>query len=319
MITRKSEDELGTRITVDGGTFTDCIPYGAAPGTTIEIKDLFYNTPARRKFLKTERTESSKIQDIVGKLALSNSHISFKLTIDDRVAIITPGNGNIIDTVAALYGYKTKDDVFSVAYESDSIYIDGVVSKPTLLKSTRLWQTIIVNNRVISDKTIMKAIDNAYHALLPKNGHPPLVVLHITVPADMVDINVHPRKSEVKFSDEKLIFKAVYHGILNALNNPLHERYERESSSYMPGGTIDTNGESTADTHGKSIYDSYQSGMMVRDDMQSAEHIATAVEYDKVFGGRRNKGYEVMRDETSQFVDSLKSHGFTPPPPKVYI
>ena len=314
LITRKSEDELGTRITVDGGTFTDCIPYGAAPGTTIEIKDLFYNTPARRKFLKTERTESSKIQDIVGKLALSNSHISFKLIIDDRVAIITPGNGNIIDTVAALYGYKTKDDVFSVAYESDLIYIDGVVSKPTLLKSTRLWQTIIVNNRVISDKTIMKAIDNAYHALLPKNGHP-LVVLHITVPADMVDINVHPRKSEVKFSDEKLIFKAVYHGILNALNNPLHERYERESSSYMPG-TIDTNGESTVDTHGKSTYDSYQSGMMVRDDMQSAEHIATAVEYDKVFGSRRNKGYEVMRDETSQFVDSLKSHGFTPPPPK---
>ena len=78
----------------------------------------------------------------------------------------------------------------------------------------------------------MKAIDNAYHALLPKNGHP-LVVLNITVPAGMVDINVHPRKSEVKFSDDKIIFKAVYHGILNALNNPLHERYERESSAYM--------------------------------------------------------------------------------------
>ncbi len=150
------------------------------------------------------------------------------------MAIITPGNGNIGDTVAALYGYKTKDDIFTVAYESDSIYIDGVVSKPTLLKSTRIWQTIIVNNRVISDKTIMKAIDNAYHALLPKNGHP-LVVLNITVPAEMVDINVHPRKSEVKFSDDKIIFKAVYHGILNALNNPLHERYERESSSYMNG------------------------------------------------------------------------------------
>ena len=211
LTTRKADSDLGTRITVDGGTFTDCIPYGAAPGTTIEIRDLFYNTPARRKFLKTERTESSKIQDIVGKLALSNPHISFKLIVDDRVAIITPGNGNIGDTVAALYGYKTKDDIFTVAYESDSIYIDGVVSKPTLLKSTRIWQTIIVNNRVISDKTIMKAIDNAYHALLPKNGHP-LVVLNITVPAGMVDINVHPRKSEVKFSDDKIIFKAVYHG-----------------------------------------------------------------------------------------------------------
>lgn len=328
LTTRKADSDLGTRITVDGGTFTDCIPYGAAPGTTIEIKDLFYNTPARRKFLKTERTESSKIQDIVGKLALSNPHISFKLIVDDRVSIITPGNGNIGDTVAALYGYKTKDDIFTVAYESDSIYIDGVVSKPTLLKSTRIWQTIIVNNRVISDKTIMKAIDNAYHALLPKNGHP-LVVLNITVPAGMVDINVHPRKSEVKFSDDKIIFKAVYHGILNALNNPLHERYERESSAYMGiseslskkssnthNTVINQGDENTNMCHGNSTYDSYRTPPIVHDDMQSAEHIATAVDYDKVFGGRRTKGYEVMRGETTQFVESLKTKGFTPPPPK---
>ena len=325
LTTRKADADLGTRITVDGGTFTDCIPYGSAPGTTIEIRDLFYNTPARRKFLKTERTESSKIQDIVGKLSLSNPHISFKLIIDDRVAIITPGNGNIGDTVAALYGYKTKGDIFTVAYESDSIYIDGVVSKPTLLKSTRIWQTIIVNNRVISDKTIMKAIDNAYHALLPKNGHP-LVVLNITVPAGMVDINVHPRKSEVKFSDDKIIFKAVYHGILNALNNPLHERYERESSSYMSG--IVTNGvdfnsnnrdrdsNSSSSSAGNSTYDSYRTHSVVEDEMQSAEHIATAVDFDKVFGGRRTKGYEVMRSETAQFVENLKTKGYTPPAPK---
>ena len=328
LTTRKADSDLGTRITVDGGTFTDCIPYGAAPGTTIEIRDLFYNTPARRKFLKSERTESSKIQDIVGKLALSNPHISFKLIVDDRVAIITPGNGNIGDTVAALYGYKTKDDIFTVAYESDSIYIDGVVSKPTLLKSTRIWQTIIVNNRVISDKTIMKSIDNAYHALLPKNGHP-LVVLNITVPAEMVDINVHPRKSEVKFSDDKIIFKAVYHGILNALNNPLHERYERESSAYMGiseslskkssnthNTVINQGDENTNMCHGNSTYDSYRTPPIVHDDMQSAEHIATAVDYDKVFGGRRTKGYEVMRGETTQFVENLKAKGYTPPTPK---
>ena len=328
LTTRKADSDLGTRITVDGGTFTDCIPYGAAPGTTIEIRDLFYNTPARRKFLKSERTEASKIQDIVGKLALSNPHISFKLIVNDRVAIITPGNGNIGDTVAALYGYKTKDDIFTVAYESDSIYIDGVVSKPTLLKSTRIWQTIIVNNRVISDKTIMKAIDNAYHALLPKNGHP-LVVLNITVPAGMVDINVHPRKSEVKFSDDKIIFKAVYHGILNALNNPLHERYERESSAYIGmGEELSNNSSNTHNTsinqgdnntnmcHGHSTYDSYRAPSVVQDEMQSAEHIATAVDYDKVFGGRRTKGYEVMRGETTQFVENLKAKGYTPPAPK---
>ena len=277
LTTRQENQELGTKITVDGGTFSDCIPYGAAPGTTMEVKELFYNMLARRKFLKTNRTEASKIQDMVGKLALSNPHISFKLTVDDKVSIITPGNGDILETVAALYGYKIKDDVFPIAYESDNIYIDGVVSKPTILKSSRIWQTIIVNNRVIGDRTIAKAIDNAYHALLPKTGYP-LVVLNITVPSDIVDINVHPRKSEVKFSNDSNIFKAVYHAILNALDNPLHERYERESSSFI------------GPSH--------------------EEVIATAVDVDKVFYNPRSQGYEVLRDRTNEFVSQLKEEGF---------
>jgi len=257
LTTRTVDQELGTRILIDGGTFTDCIPYGAAPGTTIEVKELFFNTPARRKFLKTERTES-------------------------------------------------KNDIFPIAYESEHIYIEGVVSKPTLLKSTRIWQTIIVNNRVISDKTILKAIDNAYHALLPKSGYP-LVLLHITVPASMVDINVHPRKSEVKFEDDKIIFKAVYHAILNALNNPLHERYERESSSFTQPLETESQG---------SGYNSYQAPQVLSDHNDTAEHIATAIDYDKVFGGRRTKGYEVLRQDTRDFVDALKEKGFTPPAPK---
>ena len=223
LTTRTHDQELGTRVTIDGGHFSDCLPYGAAPGTTIEVKELFYNTPARRKFLKTPRTEASKIQDIVGKLALANTHISFKLIVDGKMAIITPGNGDIFDTVTALYGYKTREDIFPVAYEDEGIFVDGVVAKPTLIKSSRIWQTVIVNNRVISDRAITKAIDNAYHALLPKHGHP-LVLLNIVVPPDMVDINVHPRKAEVKFADDKRIFKAVYHAILGALNNPLRDR-----------------------------------------------------------------------------------------------
>ncbi len=301
LTTRKQDSDLGTRITIDGGSFTDCIPYGAAPGTTIEVRELFYNTPARRKFLKTDRTESSKIQDIVGKLALSNPHISFKLTVDDKVSIITPGNGTVTDTVTALYGYKTREDLFPIAYESEIIVIEGVVSKPTLLKSTRGWQTIIVNNRVISDRTIAKAIDNAYHALLPKNGHP-LVVLNIIVPAEMVDINVHPRKSEVKFSDDKIIFKAVYHGILNALDNPLHQRYERESSQYLES-TNNSSGITggTADNGFTELHN-------------QPDTIATAVNVDKVYGGRHKPGYEVIRDDTNEFIRRLKTEGFTPAP-----
>ena len=219
--TRQETDTMGTRIYIEGGHMVDCDPCGTSVGTSIEVKDLFYNTPARRKFLKSTRTETNKIQDMIGKLSLSHNHIAFKCIVDTRVTIMTPGNGNMVDTIAALYGFKVSEDVFPIAYEAEGIYVEGVVSKPTVLKSSRQWQTTIVNQRVISDKAIYKAIDTAYHALLPKGGYP-LVVLQIVVPPGTVDINVHPRKSEVKFSDDKPVFKAVYNSILQALENPTH-------------------------------------------------------------------------------------------------
>ena len=217
--TRQKTDTMGTRIYIEGGHMVDCDPCGTSVGTSIEVKDLFYNTPARRKFLKSTRTEANKIQDMIGKLALSHNHIAFKCIVDNRVTIMTPGNGNMVDTIAALYGFKVSEDVFPITYEAEGIYVEGVVSKPTVLKSSRQWQTTIVNQRVISDKAIYKAIDTAYHALLPKGGYP-LVVLQIVVPPGTVDINVHPRKSEVKFSDDKPVFKAVYNSILQALEHP---------------------------------------------------------------------------------------------------
>ena len=219
--TRQETDDMGTRIYIEGGHMVNCDPCGTSVGTTIEVKDLFYNTPARRKFLKSTRTEANKIQDMIGKLALSHTHIAFKCIVDTRVTIMTPGNHKMVDTIAALYGFKVSEDVFPIAYEAEGIYVEGVVSKPTVLKSSRQWQTTIVNQRVIADKAIYKAIDTAYHALLPKGGYP-LVVLQIVVPPGTVDINVHPRKSEVKFSDDKPVFKAVYNSILQALENPTH-------------------------------------------------------------------------------------------------
>ena len=228
--TRQETDDMGTRIYIEGGHMVDCDPCGTSMGTSIEVKDLFYNTPARRKFLKSTRTEANKIQDIIGKLALSHTHIAFKCIVDTRVTIMTPGNHKMVDTIAALYGFKVSEDVFPIAYEAEGIYVEGVVSKPTVLKSSRQWQTTIVNQRVISDKAIYKAIDTAYHALLPKGGYP-LVVLQIVVPPGTVDINVHPRKSEVKFSDDKPVFKAVYNSILQALEHPTHHTTSQQEET----------------------------------------------------------------------------------------
>ena len=228
--TRQETDTMGTRIYIEGGHMVDCDPCGTSVGTSIEVKDLFYNTPARRKFLKSTRTEANKIQDMIGKLALSHTHIAFKCIVDTRVTIMTPGNHKMVDTIAALYGFKVSEDVFPIAYEAEGIYVEGVVSKPTVLKSSRQWQTTIVNQRVIADKAIYKAIDTAYHALLPKGGYP-LVVLQIVVPPGTVDINVHPRKSEVKFSDYKPVFKAVYNSILQALEHPTHHRTSQQEET----------------------------------------------------------------------------------------
>ena len=228
--TRQETDTMGTRIYIEGGHMVDCDSCGTSVGTSIEVKDLFYNTPARRKFLKSTRTEANKIQDMIGKLALSHTHIAFKCIVDTRVTIMTPGNHKMVDTIAALYGFKVSEDVFPIAYEAEGIYVEGVVSKPTVLKSSRQWQTTIVNQRVISDKAIYKAIDTAYHALLPKGGYP-LVVLQIVVPPGTVDINVHPRKSEVKFSDDKPVFKAVYNSILQALEHPTHHRTSQQEET----------------------------------------------------------------------------------------
>lgn len=312
LTTRREDEELGTRITIDGGSLTDCMPFGAQPGTTIEVRDLFYNTPARRKFLKTERTETSRISDMVGKLALGNPHISFKLISNDTVSIMAPGNGSVTDTVAALYGYKVSNDIFPIAYEAEGINITGVVSKPTLLKSSRIWQTVIVNDRVINDKAITKAIDNAYHALLPKGGYP-LVLLDIVVPPESVDINVHPRKSEVKFADDKPIFKAVYYAILQGLQNPLRDR----GLTASPAGTVPNGFTSSEMT---TPFDDSSTGSATNGSaIEMTDHIVTDINYDKVFANRRSPSpAEAGRLATEEFVRKLKEEGYTPPVKTTY-
>lgn len=212
---------MATYVEVMGGITSDIREAGGNVGTTIVVKDLFFNTPARKKFLKTISTESSYIHDILIKLALSYPNIAFKLINNNRLVLSTPGNNQLHDTLISLYGQKISPDILPIAYDNtvDNIKISGYLSKPTLLKSSRQWQTFIVNARVINSRTIAKALDNAYHSLLPKSGYP-LAVLDITVLTDTIDVNVHPQKSEIKFSDEQKIFRAVYKAVTDVLLAP---------------------------------------------------------------------------------------------------
>ena len=216
---RRDDSPLATYVEVAGGITTDVREAGGNVGTTIVVKDLFFNTPARKKFLKTPSTEGSHINDILIKLALSYPNIAFKLINNNRLVLSTPGNNQLQDTLTSLYGQKIAPDILPITYENtiDHISITGFLGKPTLLKSNRQWQTIIVNGRVINSRSIAKALDNAYHSLLPKSGYP-LAVLNITVVTDTIDVNVHPQKSEIKFSDEQKIFRAVYKAVTTVLS-----------------------------------------------------------------------------------------------------
>lgn len=215
-----SNESLATYIEVSGGVTSDIREAGGNVGTTIIVQDLFFNTPARKKFLKTASTEASHIHDIIIKLALSNPNIAFKLINNGRLVLSTPGNNELQDTLTSLYGQKIAPDLLPIHFENtaECIHIFGYLGKPTLLKSNRQWQTFIVNSRVINSRSIAKALDNAYHSLLPKSGYP-LVVLNITVNTESIDVNVHPQKSEIKFSEEQKIFRAVYKAVTDVLSS----------------------------------------------------------------------------------------------------
>ena len=216
--TRRADDAEGIALDVIGGSVGKERSVGAPEGTTVEVRELFYNVPARKKFLKSERTESSRINSMIGKLSLANPDISFRLINNGRNVIETPGNGRLADVISALYGTKTTGEMLQVEGEGEDVLLSGMISKPSLLKSSRQYQTIIINRRVVENPIITKAADNAYHSLLPKNGYP-VMILSFTLPPEGLDVNVHPQKREVKFSDEQKIFRLVYHSILQTLTS----------------------------------------------------------------------------------------------------
>ena len=216
LLTRREGDDLGTRVTITGGKEPDFIEAGCNIGTTVKVEDLFFNTPARKKFLKTNHTEGSRINDFIVKLALSRPDIEFHFINNNKMSVVTPGTGNLYDTIQAIYGGKTADSLLGLTLEDENIKISGYITKPSMLKSSRAWQTYIVNSRIIQNRAIAKAIDNAYKSLIPKSGFP-LAVLCIEVPQRTIDVNVHPQKSELKFEDESRVFKAVYKAVLDAI------------------------------------------------------------------------------------------------------
>lgn len=218
LTTKNINEEIGTKVRVESGEIKNRQEVPCMTGTTIEIFDVFYNVPARFKFLKKDYTEAGYIEDVMTRLALSYPQVSFKYINNGKVAMQTSGNGNLHDAIYDVFGKEIYNAVIPIDYEINDMKVFGMIGKPSVSRSTRMHQFTFLNNRYIKDKTISSAIDRACEEKYAISKHA-FIVLNIYMSPAQIDVNVHPAKLEVKFADESKIFDVVYHAVRNAIEN----------------------------------------------------------------------------------------------------
>ncbi len=217
LITKTRENTLGTRYYIAGGREEDYEDCGAPDGTTFLIRQLFYNTPARRKFLKTPMTEASHIGDLMMRLALSHPEISFQFINNGQSKIHTSGNGQLKDVIYHIYGREITSNLLPVDYKENGIEISGFIGAPIISRGNRNFENYFVGGRYIKSSIIFKGIEDAYKDFSMQHKYP-FVVLHIYVHGEQVDVNVHPTKMELRFSNQQEVYNAVYEAVDRALH-----------------------------------------------------------------------------------------------------
>ncbi|MFU0833729.1 MAG: DNA mismatch repair protein MutL [Oscillospiraceae bacterium] len=217
LLTRTADELAGTHYVIDGDGEQVCEDAGCPQGTTVVVRDLFYNTPARMKFLKKDVTEGNAVAAVVDKMALSHPEISFRFLRDGKETLHTPGDGRLKSAVYAVFGRDFTFGLLPVEYELNGVKLSGFVSKPSAARPNRSMQNFFINGRYVRTRTASVALEEAFKGSLMV-GKIPACVLHIQIPFATVDVNVHPTKMEVRFINEKPIFDAVYHGVKTALN-----------------------------------------------------------------------------------------------------
>lgn len=216
IITKTADEEVGTRYVMEGGVEKDYSETGCPEGTTIIVRDLFYNTPARMKFLKKDSSETTAVASLIDAIALSHPEISFKFIKDSKLVLTSPGDGKLESACYTVLGREFASGLIPADSTTSGIRVSGMIIKPIYCRSSRSGQYVFLNNRFIRSGVVAKALDQAYKSSVMV-GKFPACVLNIELPFDRVDVNVHPAKTEVRFSDEKAIFEAVYYAAKNAL------------------------------------------------------------------------------------------------------
>lgn len=214
-------EQTGMYACYEGGVLKSLEPASCPPGTRIKVSDLFFNTPARRKFLKSPISEGNHIHEMVSRYALARPEVSFTLKNSRKTYFKTPGNGSVRDAAVAVYGSQFVQTLLDISYQGDSLSLAGMISPPETTRNNRRSQLLFVNNRPVRSSLLYRAIDVAYQGLLLSREYP-IVILDLSVPPQMVDVNVHPQKWEVRFADEKQVFSLLRQLIVDRLSN--HDR-----------------------------------------------------------------------------------------------
>lgn len=235
LLTRTPDAEIGTRYEIAGGQELEIADAGCPVGTTIVVADLFYNTPARMKFLKKDVTEANAVAGVVERIAVSHPEISFRFIRDGKQALVTSGNGDLKSTVYSVFGRDFAQSLVPVDYEINNMRVSGFVTKPSMSRKSRGMQFFFINSRLVKSQTAMAALEQAYRNSIMV-GRFPGCVLNIECNASFVDVNVHPAKIEVRFANEKPVFELVYYGVKNAIEM-LDTPKEASFSSSRPAQT----------------------------------------------------------------------------------
>lgn len=216
MISKTKEQETGYKIIVEGGDVLEREEVGCQTGTSITVKNLFFNTPVRYKFLKKDYTEAGYIEDVITRIALVNPNIAIKLINGGKTVIQTNGSSDLKNVIYSIYGKDVANGIMEVSYQYEDITVSGVIGKPEIARSNRSNQLFFVNKRYIKDKTLTAATEQAYKGLIPI-GKFGFVILNMQMNPAKVDVNVHPAKLEVRFEEENKVFQSIYHAIKDTL------------------------------------------------------------------------------------------------------
>lgn len=217
LITKPKESIFGTVYRIEGGKEISIDETGAPDGTTFLIRQLFYNTPARRKFLKTAMTEASHVGDLLTRLSLSHPEISFQFINNGQSKLHTSGNGNLKDVIYHIYGREITSHLLPVSYNANGIQISGFVGEPIISRGNRNFENYFINGRYVKSNIISKAIEDAYKDFTMQHKYP-FTVLHLSVDGETVDVNVHPTKMELRFSNQQQVYNCVCEAVGKALH-----------------------------------------------------------------------------------------------------